>query len=391
MKTFYISPNKKKRFPLKFFALMGKKFSSKWFSHLIEENVEIPKPKDTELLLKTLACGVCGTDIDKLLNPKKMKNNNTKLYQRPGKYYLGHEIVAKVIDAGSLADKSLIGKKVVIGDINVCKSFNISPECENCKKKRGIFCLNKNKRKFNEFSYGGFSEYLIRSEHQTLTIPNDIKTNTAIFIEPLSTALNCYRYCKKKNKVLINGLSTISILLYRVLINYKFSKDQIFFKVLNKFQKNKAQSLGINNFYESYNISSQSTNDFDITVDFKGKSQEIKTFINHSKPKSEILLFGIDNENLNLDFNQLIFKGLSVRGIHGYSSEYIDNEYVSDLDTAKNLIYQKKVIVDDLISEVDSISNTKYFLQKISLSASGLFNKNKKNIDYKFRSILTND
>ena len=391
MKTFFITPEKKKLFPLKIFSILGKKFSSNWFSHLVEEEVEIPKPENSELLLKTIACGICGTDIDKLLNPNKIKSNNSKLNKRPGKYYLGHEIVAKVIDSGSSANKSLIGKKVVIGDINVCKSFNILPECENCKKKRGIFCTNKHKRTFNKYSYGGFSEYFIRSEHQSLIIPDDLDTSIAVFIEPLSTAINCYRHCKNQNKILINGFTTISVLLYRILINYSFNKNHIFFRVFNKVQKNKAMNLGINNFYEIGTGKLETKNDFDTTVDFTGKSEEIKNFVNIAKPNSEILLFGIDSNDLNIDFNQLILKGIRVKGIHGYSSEYIENEYVSDLETAKNLIYSKKIIVEDLISEISELLNAKNFLQKISLSASGLFKKDKENNDYKFRAILSND
>ena len=390
MKTFFIT-TKKKFLNLKFFSIFGKNFSAKWFGHLVEEEVEIPKPKDNELLLKTMACGICGTDIDKLLNPNKIKSININSNKRLNKHYLGHEIVAKVIDSGSPENKSLIGKKVIIGDINVCKSFNIVPECDNCNKKRGIYCTNKHKRTFNKYSYGGFSEYFLRSKHQCLVIPSDLNANNAVFIEPLSTAINCYRNCKDKNKILINGLTTISVLLYRTLINYKFNKNNIFFRVFNKIQKDKAMDIGINLFYEIENNRPTHLNDFDTTIDFTGKSDEIKKFVNISKPNSEILLFGMDSDNLNIDFNQLIHKGINVQGIHGYSSENTKDGYQSDLETAKNLIYSKEILVEDLISEVEKLPYTKKFLQKISLSASGLFNKNIVHSDYKFRSILSNE
>ena len=48
------------------------------------------------------------------------------------------------------ADKELINKNFVVADTNMCKSFNLKNECENCKKERGIQCQNKAKRNFNK-------------------------------------------------------------------------------------------------------------------------------------------------------------------------------------------------------------------------------------------------
>ena len=162
IRTFYIDPKKAKGINFSFYRFFGKFFSKFWFSHLISNEEEMPTFEGHELLLKPIYCGVCGTDVDKVMNINQLLKRNQNLNRRIGKDYLGHEVVAEIVDTSDEEFKKNIGKRVIVADINICKSFNINEECENCKKKRGVFCLNKKKRKFKSNTYGGFSEYFVR-------------------------------------------------------------------------------------------------------------------------------------------------------------------------------------------------------------------------------------
>ena len=331
-------------------------------TNLLQSNVKIPVPSGSELLIKTIACGVCSTDISKILNPQKMIKQNKILNRKLGKTYLGHEVVGKVVASGLKKNNSMIGKMIIIGDMNTCKSFSIVPECYQCQKNRGVLCTQRKKRKFNKESYAGFSDYFIRSIHQCVTLPSHINPIKAVFIEPLSTAIHCASFFKKNDSIIINGLTTISVLLYRVLVNQGYKKKLIFINVLNKNQKKQATVFGfinviINFSKKDINLGKKNIDlffkkpvgGFSISVDFSGRQKNILDLIDHLQPSSTILLFGMHDDFLNLNFHEFINKEILIRGVHGYSSQLINGKYKSDLVIAKNLISKNKINVLALV------------------------------------------
>ena len=157
----------------------------------------IPSPDKNEILFKTLACGICSTDIEYLTNKKLIKKDGKMFNAYIGKKYLGHEIVAKAIKVGKNVDKTFLNKNFVVADTNMCKSFDLKNECENCKKKRGIQCQNKAQRNFKKKVFGGYSEYFIRSKYQSHIINKNVNIQEAVFSEPLAGAINCFNFCKR--------------------------------------------------------------------------------------------------------------------------------------------------------------------------------------------------
>ena len=71
IRSFYIDPKKAKGINFSFYRFFGKFFSKFWFSHLISNEEEMPTFEGHELLLKPIYCGVCGTDVDKVMNINK--------------------------------------------------------------------------------------------------------------------------------------------------------------------------------------------------------------------------------------------------------------------------------------------------------------------------------
>ena len=344
------------------------------------ENVKIPKPKKNEILFETLGCGICSTDIEYLLNNKILKSDNKYFNGSPGKKYLGHEIIGKAIKVGKNLNKNIIGKNFVIADINICKSFDLNPVCKNCKKKQGIHCLNKDKRKFTGNSYGGFSEYFIRSYYQSIEINKKVNSEIAIFSEPLSCAINLSNQCKVNNKILIIGLGTISTLFLRVLYLKKHLKKNIFIVVKNNQQKKQAISMGFKNILNE-NLLEKKQMKFDKIFYFNGKINFKKIIFNCTKPLTEIIIFGHINK-IEVNPKILIKKQLSIKGIHGYASVKNKNQYVSDFEVAVRYIENEKIYIKDLIYSKNNLKNVEETISKI---CSGFKKINNKTI---FRSIL---
>ena len=346
--------------------------------NLAKKEVKTPVPFSKEVLIKTLACGVCSTDIKKIIRSNQTYKEAKQLNRNLKKDYLGHEVFGEIVDVGNKINKNLIGKKVVVADLNSCKSFNIFPECNNCKKKQAIFCLNKKKRKNLRDVYGGYSYYFLRSIHQCIILKNSIDKFDAIFTEPLATAINCARNVKKNSKILINGYSTISILFFRYLKYIKFKKENIYFylkrkKEINHFKKNIKINY-ITNLKNQKNL-------FDTVIDFVGNENSIDKYIDILNYKGKIILFGLESISAKFNSSLLINKQISINGIHGYSSELLNNKYISDIEKALKLLSLKKIKVNDLISNKFKLKNA--YLELIKICNFYLRNKNKNKLIFR--------
>jgi threonine dehydrogenase-like Zn-dependent dehydrogenase len=350
--------------------------NSKNFSEV--SDFKIPNPNKNEILFKTVACGVCATDIETLINKKQENMSKKAVHGKTGNKYLGHEVVGRAIKVGKNISQKLLGKNFVIADINICKAFGIKPICKNCKKSQGIHCLNKTKRVFSRYVFGGYSEYFIRSVYQSLKINSKVKPSYGCFAEPLSTAINISRLLRRDENILIHGLGVISTLLYRFLIYKKFNKKNICMLVENQNNLNQCKKLGIEN--ATRNIKKKK---FNKIVYFSGNLEENKKIIDNMFQKSSLIYFGDPSNQMypffkNISLSEIktrhhaiIRKQISIKGIHGYSSEKVmskKNFYLSDVEKAVDLIEKNSIILKDLISEKVSISDAKQKLDSICLN-----------------------
>ena len=121
-----------------------------------------------EVLIKTLLCGICGSDkkiisFDYSLNSTAFPDTSR---QDKKETYLGHELVGRVEATGNNV------KKLKKNDLVILDSIN-----------RNYHNLKKNE-------YGGWSNFLVRNENQLFKIKNRLKKEQAILIEPLACSLN---------------------------------------------------------------------------------------------------------------------------------------------------------------------------------------------------------
>ena len=138
--------------------------------------VEREKPKSDEVLIEVLYCGVCHSDIHQVNNDWK----NTIYPCVPG-----HEIIGKIVEAGSEVNHFKIGDIVGVGCmIDSCK------ECKSCTDGDEQFCLGEHAMtmtyngyfkpgtsKYNTF--GGYSTHIVANKNFLLHIPESLDISAA--------------------------------------------------------------------------------------------------------------------------------------------------------------------------------------------------------------------
>ena len=141
------------------------------------EQVPVPKIGPGELLIKTRASGICGSDLMEWYRIKKAP------------LVLGHEITGEVTEVGEGVKDFKVGDRVF-------SSHHVP--CGRCR-----YCLSGHQSvcdllRTTHFDPGGFAEYIrvpkINVELGTLQIPDTMTFDEGSFIEPLACVVRAQRF-----------------------------------------------------------------------------------------------------------------------------------------------------------------------------------------------------
>lgn len=165
--------------------------------------IDIPAIKDDELLIKTDAVSVCGTDI-------RMWKNGYKGVDEEHPLTLGHEFSGTVVKVGKNVPFYKEGMRVAMQPNIGCGI------CDRCVA--GNFHLCEDYRAFGINMDGAFAEYVripddaIRNGNLML-LPEGVSPEEAAVVEPLSCAYNGFTKCfvKPGEYSLVVGAGPIGI------------------------------------------------------------------------------------------------------------------------------------------------------------------------------------
>jgi threonine dehydrogenase-like Zn-dependent dehydrogenase len=146
-------------------------------SELVVDTLPDPEPGPGEVLVKTLACGICGSDLHALEYAHKVveaaRISDTPFNMDPARdVVMGHEFCAEVIDFGPDTQRSVKpGTRVVA-----------MPLVLGAKGIHGVGYSN-------EYP-GGYGELMCLSEMFLLPVPNGLPTEHAALTEPMAVGVH---------------------------------------------------------------------------------------------------------------------------------------------------------------------------------------------------------
>ncbi|WP_406091652.1 zinc-binding dehydrogenase [Kitasatospora purpeofusca] len=172
---------------------------------LVVEEVPDPVPRAGQVLVRTLACGICGSDLHALDDPEAFndvvrRSGGTAHDIRDG-LVLGHEFAAEIVDYGPGTVGALPVGTVVCG-----------PPIGAGPQGTGIVG-------YTPAYPGGFGEYMILSEAFTLPVPNGLDPHTAALTEPFSVAARAVRRAELSpgTVTMVIGLGPVGLAVVAVL------------------------------------------------------------------------------------------------------------------------------------------------------------------------------
>jgi threonine dehydrogenase-like Zn-dependent dehydrogenase len=196
-----------------------------WSSLQLEDVPEPELPADDWLRLRTVLCGICGSDSKQVFLRGDRDNPLTALVSFP--HVLGHEAVGVVEDVGSAVRSRKPGDRIVVNPWLSCAPRGIDPVCGACARGDYPLCENFTAGRLPASIHlgncsdvpGGFAEQMVIHESQAIPIPDGVDWETAALADPFSVSLHSILLCPPADErpaVVVGcgtlGLFTIAIL-----------------------------------------------------------------------------------------------------------------------------------------------------------------------------------
>jgi L-iditol 2-dehydrogenase len=143
------------------------------------EELPVPKLGPGELLIRTRASGICGSDLMEWYRIQKAP------------LVLGHEVTGEVVQVGEGIENFCLGDRVFSSHHVPCGN------CRYCSAGHQSVC---ELLRTTHFDPGGFAEYIrvpkINVELGTLRIPDSMTFDEGSFIEPLACVVRAQRFAR---------------------------------------------------------------------------------------------------------------------------------------------------------------------------------------------------
>ena len=273
------------------------------------EDIDVPKAGHNDVLIKVGRTAICGTDIH--------------IYQWddwarktiPVPLSVGHEFSGEVVECGSEVKGFNIGDRVSAEGHITCGV------CRNCRAGRRHLCINTVGIGVNRA--GAFAEYISVPACNVFKLPDVISDDMASILDPLGNATHtALSFDLVGEDILITGAGPIGIMAVAI-ARYAGARHVVITDV-NNYRLSLARKMGAT---VALNVTEGSLDDtmkslgmeegFDVGMEMSGNPSAFRDMLRTLHHGGSIALLGIPPGETAIDWNDVIFKGLILKGIYG--------------------------------------------------------------------------
>jgi threonine 3-dehydrogenase len=270
---------------------------------------EKPTVGHNDLLIKIHKTAICGTDMH-IYQWNEWAQNTI-----PVPMVVGHEYVGEVVDIGQEVRGFALGDRVSGEGHITCG------HCRNCRAGRRHLCRNTSGVGVNR--QGAFAEYLAIPAFNAFKIPNDISSDLAAIFDPFGNAVHtALSFDLVGEDVLITGAGPIGIMAAAVARHV--GARNVVITDINEYRLDLAAKMGATRAVNVSNTQLQDvmnalgmTEGFDVGLEMSGVPMALRDMLDKMNNGGKIAMLGIPPNDVAIDWNQVIFKGLVIKGIYG--------------------------------------------------------------------------
>jgi threonine 3-dehydrogenase len=271
--------------------------------------VPVPEIGPNDVLIRVKKTAICGTDVH-IYNWDEWAQRTV-----PVPLVTGHEFVGEVADFGSAVTEYRVGQRVSGEGHIVCG------HCRNCRAGRGHLC--RNTLGVGVQRHGAFADYVALPQHNVVAIPDDIPDEVAAIFDPLGNAVHtALSFDLVGEDVLVTGAGPIGIM--GALVAQCVGARKVVITDINPARLALARKMRIHHVVDA---SREDLRDvmreegmregFDVGLEMSGSAAAFRDMIEVMNNGGKIAILGIAPTEFSIDWNKVIFKMLTLKGIYG--------------------------------------------------------------------------
>jgi len=268
-----------------------------------------PKLGHNDLLIKIKKTAICGTDIH-IYNWDDWAKKTI-----PVPMVVGHEYAGEVVGIG------LEVKGFELGDRVSGEGHITCGHCRNCRGGRTHLC--RNTIGVGVDRAGSFAEYLVIPAYNAFKLPDEISDDLAAIFDPFGNAVHtALSFDLVGEDVLITGAGPIGIMAAAVAKHV--GARHVVITDINEYRLDLARKMGAT---RAVNVSQEKLSDvmaelgmtegFDVGMEMSGVPMAFTEMLANMNNGGKIAMLGIPGDDMAIDWSQVIFKGLTIKGIYG--------------------------------------------------------------------------
>lgn len=273
------------------------------------DDVPIPEVGINDVLIKIHKTSVCGTDVHIYdWNEWAQKTIPTPLV-------IGHEFVGTVKNIG---DNVHDFKE---GDLVSGEGHIVCGRCRNCLAGRRHLCMKTNGVGVNRD--GAFAEYLCIPVTNVWYCDSSIPEDILCCFDPFGNAVHTtLSFDVLGEDVLITGAGPIGIM--AVTIAKHAGARYIVITDVNPYRLEIARKMGAT---RTVDVTQEKIEDvieelgmkegFDVGLEMSGNPNALRSLLANMCHGGKIAMLGIQESDTAIDWNQVIFNGITIKGIYG--------------------------------------------------------------------------
>ena len=273
------------------------------------QDVPVPEIGPNDVLIKVRKASICGTDIH-IWNWDAWSQKTIKVPM-----VIGHEFMGEIAKLGDEVTGFQVGDRVSGEGHITCG------HCRNCRAGKRHLCRNTVGLGVNR--QGCFAEYVSLPAFNVFRVPKEIPDEIASFFDPLGNAVHtALSFDLVGEDVLITGAGPIGVM--AAAISKHVGARHVVVTDLNPYRLELARKMGAT---RAVDVRTQTLGDvmqslgmtegFDVGMEMSGNDRAFRDLLAVMNHGGRVAILGIPPNEVSIDWNQVIFKGLVLKGVYG--------------------------------------------------------------------------
>jgi len=274
------------------------------------DQAPIPEPGPDDVLIRVQRTAICGTDMH-IYNWDSWAAANV-----PVPLIVGHEFSGEIAEIGRAVTRPLKVGMRVSGEGHII-------DLDSAAARAGKFHLDPGTKGVGVNRPGAFAEYLCIPAFNVVPLPERVSLDVASLLDPLGNAVHtAQQFDLMGQDVLVTGAGPIGIM--AAAVARRAGARSVVLTDINAYRLSLATKLAD---VRAVNVAEEDLRDvmheegvaegFDVVMEMSGAPQAMVQAIDALAMGGNLALLGIPDGPMQFDWNSVIMKAITVRGVYG--------------------------------------------------------------------------